>query len=287
MLSIKTLLSSVTIALSVFSAAYAPQGFAAEKLKVIRVGVTGDYNAQWDTINQLLEKEGLRVKLVKYSDYATPNRALNDGDIDLNAFQHKAFLANDIARNGYKLEAIGDTIVTPIRLFNNKNKIKSVSEIKDGDIIGIPADLTNSGRALKLLEAAGLIEVDPAKGVVPTKADIKKYNKKIVIREAESGILFRLLPDMTGAVINGGNAFTARLDPEKDAIFSEDVNPETNPHVSRLVNVIAARSADKDNPDYQKVVKAYQTPEVAQTIKDAYKGGYLPAWKGSENYQLK
>lgn len=260
---------------------------AAEKLKEIRVGVAGDYNAQWDTINKLLSKEGLKVKLVKYSDYATPNRALNDGDIDLNAFQHKAFLENDKARNGYKIEAIGDTIVTPIRLFNNKSKIKSVADIKDGDIIGIPSDLTNGGRALKLLEAAGLIELDPSKGVVPTKADITKYNKKIVIREAESGILFRLLPDLSAAVINGGNAFTARLDPVKDAIFSEDVNPKTNPHVSRLVNAIVARSANKDNPDYRKVVKAYQTPEVAQTLKDAYKGGYIPAWEGADQYKLK
>lgn len=260
---------------------------AAEKLKEIRVGVTGDYNAQWDTINKLLSKEGLKVKLVKYSDYATPNRALNDGDIDLNAFQHKAFLENDRARNGYKIEAIGDTIVTPIRLFNNKSKIKSVADIKDGDIIGIPSDLTNGGRALKLLEATGLIELDPSKGVVPTKADITKYNKKIVIREAESGILFRLLPDLSAAVINGGNAFTARLDPVKDAIFSEDVNPKTNPHVSRLVNAIVARSANKDNPDYRKVVKAYQTPEVAQTLKDAYKGGYIPAWEGADQYKLK
>ncbi|WP_290371784.1 MetQ/NlpA family ABC transporter substrate-binding protein [uncultured Parasutterella sp.] len=260
---------------------------AAEKLKEIRVGVTGDYNAQWDTINKLHSKEGLKVKLVKYSDYATPNRALNDGDIDLNAFQHKAFLENDRARNGYKIEAIGDTIVTPIRLFNNKSKIKSVADIKDGDIIGIPSDLTNGGRALKLLEAAGLIELDPSKGVVPTKADITKYNKKIVIREAESGILFRLLPDLSAAVINGGNAFTARLDPVKDAIFSEDVNPKTNPHVSRLVNAIVARSANKDNPDYRKVVKAYQTPEVAQTLKDAYKGGYIPAWEGADQYKLK
>lgn len=260
---------------------------AAEKLKEIRVGVTGDYNAQWDTINKLLSKEGLKVKLVKYSDYATPNRALNDGDIDLNAFQHKAFLENDKARNGYKIEGIGDTIVTPIRLFNNKSKIKSVADIKDGDIIGIPSDLTNGGRALKLLEAAGLIELDPSKGVVPTKADITKYKKKIVIREAESGILFRLLPDLSAAVINGGNAFTARLDPVKDAIFSEDVNPKTNPHVSRLVNAIVARSANKDNPDYRKVVKAYQTPEVAQTLKDAYKGGYIPAWEGADQYKLK
>lgn len=283
----KTILSLSVASLSLLVAGISSPAVSAEKLKVIRVGVTGDYHAQWKTVNKLLVKEGLTVKLIKYSDYATPNRALNDGDIDLNAFQHKAYLANDIARNGYKIEPIGDTIVTPIRLFNNKKKIKNLTEIKDGDIIGIPSDLTNGGRALKLLEAAGLIEVDPAKGIVPSKADIKKYNKKIVIREVESGMLFRLLPDMTAAVINGGNAFTARLDPNKDAIFSEDVNPETNPHVSSLVNAIVARSSDKNNPDYQKVVKAYQTPEVAQTLKDAYKGGYIPAWKGAEKYQLK
>lgn len=271
---------SLTLGLGSFSV-------QAADLKEIRIGVNGDYNAQWETVNRLLAPQGLKVKLVKYSDYATPNRALNDGDIDLNAFQHKAFLENDIKRNGYKIEAIGDTIVTPIRLFNNKEKIKSIEDIKDGDIIGIPSDLTNGGRAIKLLEAAGLIEVDPAKGVVPSKADITKYKKKIKIREAESGILARLLPDMSGAIINGGNAFTAKLDPDKDAIFSEDVNPQTNPHVARLVNVIVARTADKNNPDYLKVVKAYQSQEVAQTIKDAYKGAYIPAWQGAENYKLK
>lgn len=287
----KTVASALTASVfgvvTLATVAALPQTVSAADLKVIRVGVNGDYNAQWDTVNKLLEKEGLKVKLVKYSDYATPNRALNDGDIDLNSFQHKAFLANDIARNGYKIEAIGDTIVTPIRIFNNKERIKSLEDIKDGDIIGIPSDLTNGGRAIKLLEAAGLIEVDPAKGYVPTKADIVKYNKRIKIREAESGILARLLPDFAGAIINGGNAFTANLDPDKDSIFSEDINPKTNPNADRLINVIAARSADKDNPDYQKVVKAYQTPEVAQTIKDAYKGAYVPAWSGAETYQLK
>ncbi len=284
---IKSLLTAVLVVTS-FTAALLPgDAAAAEKVKVLRVGVVGDYNAQWTTVNELLEKEGLRVKLVKYSDYATPNRALNDGDIDLNAFQHKAFLANDIERNGYKIESIGETIIAPLCLFNNKKKIQSVSDLKDGDIIGIPSDLTNSGRALKLLEAAGVIEVDPAKGMVPTKADITKYKVKITIREAESGILARLLPDFAGAIINGGNAFTAKLDPNKDAIFFEDVNPETNPNLARLANVIVARSADKDNPDYLKVVKAYQSPESAQTIKDAYKGAFIPAWKGADEYKLK
>ena len=240
--------------------------------------------AHWETVNELLAPENIRVKLIKYSDYATPNRALADGEIDLNAFQHKAFLANDIERNGYKITAIGDTIVTPLRIYNNKEKIQSLKDIKDGDIIAIPSDLTNGGRALKLLETAGLIKVDPTKGYVPTKLDITEYKVKIKIREAESGILARLLPDVAAAVINGGNAFIAGLDATTDAIFSEDLNPKTNPQVAQLVNVIVAREADKDNPVYQKVVKAHQKQETAVTLMKAYKGAYTPAWEGAEKY---
>ena len=74
-------------------------------ITTVKVGVVGEYNAQWDTVNKLLEKDKIKVELVKYSDYATPNRALSDKEIDLNAFQHKAYLANDIKRNGYKIVA--------------------------------------------------------------------------------------------------------------------------------------------------------------------------------------
>lgn len=260
---------------------------AKSDVKVIKVGVVGEYNAQWDTVNQNLAADKLKVELVKYSDYATPNRALSDKDIDLNAFQHKAFLANDTARNGYKITSIGGTILAPLCIFNNKSKIQKIADIKDGDKIAIPADLTNGGRALKLLEAAGLIEIDPAKGYVPNKTDITKYNVKIEIVEAESGVLANLLPDVAAAVINGGNAFTAKLDPTKDAIFSEDVNPKTNPYLGKLVNIIVARDADAKNADYLKVVKAYQSQNTAQTIKDAYKGAFIPVWAGAADYQLK
>ena len=244
----------------------------------VKVGVVGEYNEQWDTINQLLEKDKIKVELVKFSDYAIPNRALNDGEIDLNAFQHKAFLENDIKQKGYELEAIGDTVIAPLSIYNNKDKVSSVEEIKDGDIIAIPSDLTNGGRALKLLEAAGLIECDPEKGYVPTKADITKYNVKIEIKEAESATLAKLLPDCTAAVINGGNAFTAGLDPTKDSIFTEDVNPENNGAVESLVNVIVARSADKDNEIYKKIVDAYHTDEVKKTVEEMYHGAFLCVW---------
>ena len=214
---------------------------AASGITVVKVGVVGDYNAQWDTVNKLLEKDKIQVKLVKFSDYATPNRALADGEIDLNAFQHKAFLANDIARNGYKIEAIGDTLITPLRVFNNKEKLKSMKDVKDGDIFAIPSDLTNGGRALKVLESAGLI--------------------------------------------NGGNAYTAGLDPAKDSIYTEDINAATNPNVGQLYNVIVARSKDKDNPAYKKVVDAYHTFDTAKTLMDVYKGAFTPVWKGSEKYK--
>ena len=267
------LLAAAAIAVS--SAAFADP-------TVVKVGVVGAYNAQWDTVNEILKKDNIEVKLVKYSDYATPNRALNDGDIDLNAFQHKAFLKNDIARNGYKIEAIGDTLITPLCVFNNKDRIKSMSDIKDGDVIAIPSDLTNGGRALKVLESAGLIKVDPAKGYTPTKADITEYVKKIKIREAESGIHARILPDVSAALINGGNAFTAHLDPAKDSIYQENLDPKVNQAAPQLVNVIAARSEDKDNPTYKKVVDAYHTDAVAKTLLDAYKGAFLPAWDGAK-----
>lgn len=248
---------------------------------IVKVGVVGEYNAQWDTINELLAPDNIEVELVKYTDYAIPNQALNDGDIDLNAFQHKAYLANDIEQKGYDITAIGDTLIAPLGIYNNKDKISSIDEIKDGDVIAIPSDLTNGGRALKLLEKAGIIECDPAKGFVPTKADITKYNKQIEIIEAESATLANLLPDCTAAIINGGNAYTAGLDPTADTIFVEDVNPETNEAVPDLINVIVARTADKDNEVYQKVVAAYQTPEVQKTIEETYKGAFICAWEGA------
>lgn len=254
---------------------------SAEEPTVVEIGVVGEYNAQWDTVNELLAPENIQVKLVKFTDYAAPNRALSDGEIDLNAFQTKTYLETDMAQKGYDLTAIGDTIIAPLAIYNNKDKVSSIEDIKDGDTIAIPNDLTNGGRALKLLEQAGLIECDPEKGFVPTKADITKYNVQIEIMEAESATLANILPDCAAAIINGGNAYTAGLNPTTDSIFTEDVNPDTNTQVPELINVIAARTEDKDNEVYKKIVEAYQSPEVEKTIEEAYQGAFLCAWEGA------
>lgn len=254
---------------------------ASDGTTIVKVGVVGEYNAQWDKVNELLAGDGIKVELVKFTDYAAPNRALNDGEIDLNSFQHKAFLANDIAQKGYDICDIGDTLIAPLAVYNNKNKISSMEDLKDSDVIAIPSDLTNGGRALKLLEAAGILECDPAKGFTPTKADILKYNVQIEIKEAESATLANILPDCAAAIINGGNAFTAGLNPTTDAIFQENVDPETNEAVPQLINVIVARTKDKDNEVYQKVVAAFHTPEVEKVIQESYSGAFICAWEGA------
>ena len=166
-------------------------GNDSKDVTTVKVGVVGEYNAQWDTVNKLLEKDNIKVELKKFTDYAAPNRALNDGEIDLNAFQTKSYLAKSVEDFKYDIEAIGDTIVAPLAIYNNKDKVSKIEDIKDGAVIGIPSDQINGGRALKLLEKAGLIECDPAKKDVPSKADITKYNKKIEIKEAESATLAR------------------------------------------------------------------------------------------------
>ena len=156
------------------------------------------------------------------------------------------------------------------------NKIKDVSEIKDGDIIAIPNDATNGGRALKLLESAGLIKVDPEAGYTPTKKDITENPLNLDIKEVEAANTASLLPDVAAAVINGGHAVDNGLNPEKDSIFLESVEEGSdNPYV----NIIVARTADKDNELYKKVVDYFRTPEVAKVIEETYKGAYIPTWE--------
>ena len=101
---------------------------SAEEPTVVEIGVVGEYNAQWDTVNELLAPENIQVKLVKFTDYAAPNRALSDGEIDLNAFQTKTYLETDMAQKGYDLTAIGDTIIAPLAIYNNKDKVSSIVE---------------------------------------------------------------------------------------------------------------------------------------------------------------
>lgn len=249
-------------------------GQVSKEERLVKIGVVGEDSPQWKPIIESLAEEGVTVELISFSDYSQPNQALADGEIDLNAFQHYAYLNQDISDRGFDLSVIGETIIAPLGIYSKK--ISSVNEIPAGGKIAIPSDATNGGRALKLLEAAGLIKVDEAAGYTPNLDDITENPKKIEIIEVEAAQTPRLLEDVDASVINGGHAVDAGFIPKNDAIYLEEVKEGSdNPYI----NVIVARTEDKDNEIYKKIVEAYRTDEVANIIEEEYKGSYIPTWK--------
>ena len=266
--------SSSTASSAASSTAASGSAAASAEQTTIRLGVVGENNEYWTPVINRLADEGVTLELVKFSDYTQPNQALADGEIDLNAFQHYAYLNNEIADKGLDLTVIGETIIAPLGVYSDK--ITSLDELKDGDSIAIPSDATNGGRALKLLEAGGVITVDPAAGYTPEVGDITDNPKNIQFIEVEAAGTAALLPDVAAAVINGGHAVDNGFNPTEDAIYLESVSEGSdNPYI----NVIVARTADKDNELYKKVVDYFHSDEVAQVIKDVYKGAYIPAWQ--------
>lgn len=239
---------------------------------VVKVGVVGANNQQWDTVNELLAKDNIKVELVEFAEYKLPNNALDAGEIDLNAFQHKAYLQKEIDDLGYDVAVLGDTIVAPLSLYSDK--ITDVSELKEGDKIAVPSDPTNEGRCFKILESAGLLEVDPAAGYMPELKDITANPLKLEFVEVEAANTASLLPDVAAAFVNGAHAIDNGLKID-EAVYTEQVEPGSdNPYI----NIIVCRTADLDNEIYKKVLAAYQSDETAQAIRDIYQGTYIPAF---------
>ncbi len=217
------------------------------------------------------EKYNLDVELVQFNDYVMPNEALHQKDIDVNAYQNKPYLDVQSKQRGYKFAIVGNTFVYPIAGYSKK--IKSLNELKDGSTVIIPNDPTNRGRSLLLLQTAGLITVKPGTGLLPTLNDVASNPKKLRILELEAPQLPRALDDadVSIAVINNTFAAPVGLVSTRDGLFIEDSK-------SPYVNAIVAREDNKDEDKVKRFVKAYQSPEVEEAAKEAFKGGAIKGW---------
>ena len=237
----------------------------------VKLGVVGSiYEDLWKPAQESLKAEGIDLEIVQFSDYATPNNALNSGDIDLNAFQHQIYLDNEVEQQGYKIQSIGYTFIIPLNIYSHK--VKAISDIKDGDVVAIPDDVTNGGRAIKVLAASGLITLKQDAGFNPTLDDIETYNTKITIKELKANTIPSVLDDVTAAVVNGNYALDFGLKTE-EAIYKDSVLDE-----AKYWNLIAARTEDLQDKNkvavYQKVVKAFQSDATEKVFNDTF-GGYF------------
>ncbi|OLQ85211.1 methionine ABC transporter substrate-binding protein MetQ [Vibrio ponticus] len=237
----------------------------------IKVGVMAGAEEQVAEVAAKVAKEkfGLEVELITFSDYVTPNAALDDGSIDINAFQHKPYLDQQIADRGYKLAIAGNTFVYPIAGYSKQ--IKAVDEIQDGDRIAVPNDPTNLGRSLLLLEQQGLIKLRDGVGLLATVRDIVENPKNLTIVELDAAQLPRSLDDVVLSVINNTYAASVDLTPQRDGIFVEDKE-------SPYVNLIVAREDNAQAENVVNFVKAYQSEEVYSAASEIFKGGVVKGW---------
>ena len=244
----------------------------AEESEPIKIGVVGEVNEVWEFVKEKLASEDIEIELVKFSDYATPNVALAEGELELNSFQTKIFMEAFNEDHGENLVAIADTVIAPLGIYSSK--IQDVSEIKENDVIAIPNDVSNEGRALLLLQTAGLIEVDPSKGQVPVVEDITSNPLNLTFETLDSSQTARALEDVTASVINSGMAVDAGFIPTEDAVFLEPVTDSSDPYY----NAIVSREEDKDNEVFKKIIEAYQAEDTKEVIDETSKGSSIPVW---------
>ena len=246
---------------------------------VVKVGTTSDEPRIWNAVQKNLDAAGENIKIeIVYISPGHPNEVLAAGEIDLNAFQHYAYLKKNSAELKLDLTPIGDTLLVPLNLFSKKVKSLDELKVKKNPKIVVPDDPVNQGRALLVLQNAGLIKVNESAGASSLLKDIKSNPYGIEFIEITGAQIPRSLDDVDAGVANCGYAVDAGFDPIKDPIF-KDVIDLKNSALQPYINIIVARTADKDNEVYRKVVNAYHQPNVADAIREVFKNAAIPAWE--------
>lgn len=238
--------------------------------KEIKIGATAGPHAEVvEAVAKEAAKQGIKIKVVEFSDYITPDKALADGDIDLASYQHKPFLDNFNSQNGTDLVSIGNTILMRMGIYSNK--VKDVKDLPDGAVVAVPNDPTNEGRGLALLQKAGVIKLKDGVGLKATPDDVVDNPKHLQFREIEAAQLPRSLDDVDAAVITMNYVMSAGLNVKEQGIFLE---PKDEP---LAVMILATRAKDKDNETYKKIADIFHSDAVKQFIVEKYNGTIEPA----------
>ena len=247
----------------------------AEHVKVAVVGSAA--HEIWDFVAEKAKKENIDLEVVEMNDYLLPNTALEEGSVQLNAFQHRAYLAQWNKDKGSDIKEIGTTFIVPLYYFSTK--YKSLKDLPENAKVLVPKEVAIQGRALVALETEGLITLKDGVGTKASLADITSNPRNLEIIEAESAQAPRLLQDVDAASINGSMAQDAGLKVE-DYIFTDADHLDTIP--KDRFNIIAANAKDADNPTYKKIVALFQADDVAKKMNEIGPGQYFPVWNAEK-----
>jgi len=238
---------------------------------VVKIGVVGKGDPQWAAFEEAAADEGIQIEIVDFADYAQPNPALTEGELDLNQFQHIVYLADYNVSAGEDLAPIGSTAIYPLGLYSLK--YDSVKDIPAGETVAVPNDASNQARALLVLQSAGLIELKSGGTIFSDLADIDEAKSKVEVTALEASLTPTSLPDVAAAIINNDFVEDTGLTFD-DAIAKDD---PSDPNALPYVNIFAARAEDQDDETYLKLVDIFQTdPDVQRALVDASGGTGVP-----------
>ncbi len=236
---------------------------------VLKVGATAVPHAEiLNVVKDDLAAEGVNLEVVEFSDYSLINKALVEGEIDANFFQHKPYLDEFNAESGENLVSAGGIHIEPMGIYSSS--ISSLDELKEGDKVGVPNDATNEGRALLLLQSEGLITL-ATDSLDQTPEDITENSLNLEFVELAAEQLARTLSETTISVINTNYALEGGLSPLEDSIAMEAGD-------SPYVNIVAVRAEDADNEAVTKLVEALQSDKVRDYINESYNGAVVPVF---------
>ncbi|WP_411148995.1 MetQ/NlpA family ABC transporter substrate-binding protein [Streptomyces sp. A30] len=220
--------------------------------------------------DNLAKKAGLDLEVKEFTDYVTPNTATEDGSVTANYFQNQPYLDDFNKKNGTHIVPVVTVHLEPLGLYSNK--VKSADALKSGATVAVPNDSVNEARALKLLDANGIITLKDGVGNEATPSDITKNPKNLKFKELEAAQTPRSLDDVDAAVINGNYAIEADLSPADDALVLESATD--NPYG----NFLAVKDGNEDDPRVQKLAKLLTSAEVKKFIEDTYDGSVIPSF---------
>ncbi|WP_193075532.1 MetQ/NlpA family ABC transporter substrate-binding protein [Pseudomonas sp. FME51] len=240
---------------------------AAEKLSIAATAVP--HAEILEFVKPGLASQGVDLDIKVFTDYVQPNLQVAEGRLDANFFQHKPYLDEFNKGRGTDLVSVANVHVEPFGIYSGK--LKSLDEISSRATVAIPNDATNGGRALLLLDKAGVITLKDKSNILATPRDIENNPHKLRIRELEAATLPRVLDQVDLALINTNYALEAGLNPTEDALAIEGDD-------SPYANILVTRAQDAENEAVQKLVKALQSDEVKAFIESKYQGAVVPAF---------
>lgn len=243
-------------------------GTSEEADEKIIVGASAVPHAEiLENVKEDLKELGYDLEVTIFNDYVLPNKALSEGQLDANFFQHIPYLEEMNSNENLGLIWTVKVHIEPMGLYSDK--ISTLDELEDGATIAIPNDATNGSRALKLLADNGLITLKDSE--VASVLDITSNPKNLEFTELDAPALPRTLVDVDAAVINTNYAIEADLNPLEDAIIIESGD-------SPYANVLAVKEADKDSEKIKALNEVLNSEKTKTFIEEKYEGSIFPAF---------